>query len=63
MKHLFISQYGDRFYASTRKELLAYLCKTKASIMYRDTPNGKVRCGYVIGGLWLTEYAPVERKA
>jgi hypothetical protein len=63
MRRLFVDQYGNRFYARTRKELKAQI-PGRVSIMYIDKMDGRVvRCGYVIGQHWLTEYAPVERAA
>ena len=62
-RYLFVSQWGDRFYAASRKELKEQV-PGKVSIMYRDKKDGSsVRCGYVIGNLWLTQYEPVERPA
>lgn len=57
---LFIDQYGNRYAVRSRKELKQKL-PGKVSIMYRDkADNTTVRCGYVIGQYWLTEFAPVE---
>lgn len=59
--HLFIDQFGNRFFAKTRKHLSTQI-RGKVSIMYMDKADGRtVRIGYVIGNHWLTEYAPVER--
>jgi hypothetical protein len=61
--HLWLDQYGNRFWAAGRKELQEQI-PGKVSIMYRDKPDGRVvRCGYVIGQHWLTEFAPVEGEA
>ena len=61
---LAIDQYGQKFYIlgkHPRAELLEALGRKKASKMYRDKKDGRVvHCGYVIGGHWLTLYAPVE---
>lgn len=62
-RKLYIDQYGNRFYASTRKELKAQI-PGKVSLMYVDKANGDVMItGYVIGAHWLTEYVPNERPA
>ena len=64
VKRLFIAQDGRRIWASTRKELAQLAGYSKVSIMYRDKKDGRVvRVGYVVGPLWFTEYAPVERPA
>lgn len=60
---LFVDQYGNKFYCRTVKELCAKLDRTKAAKMYSDDKNGVWHVGYVIGDHWLTEYAPVRRKA
>lgn len=56
--YLWISQYGDKVHASTRKELLKKCGRSHASKMYVDVHNtGKSQhIGYVIGGLWYTRY-------
>ncbi len=63
---LYVSQYGNIWYASTVGELcekLGYSVKS-ARRMYRDKKNGSsVHVGYVIGGFWLTAYVPYEGKA
>ncbi len=60
---LFVDQYGNRFYAATRKELKAQI-PGRIGIMYADKKDGRtVRIGYVIGQHWLREYAPVEKAA
>ncbi len=59
---LFIDQYGNRFYASTIKELKQNLIGA-VSKMYVDRKGESFHIGYVIGQHWLTEYAAVERKA
>ena len=64
---MYLDQYGQKYYASTRKELVekvAPYSKPKVSIMYCDKKDGKtVRCGYVIGHHWLTAYKPLEIEA
>ena len=58
---LYISQYGDKFYAKTLKELREQV-SGRCSIMYNDTRDGSTyRSGYVIGDLWLTAYIPLIR--
>lgn len=57
---LFVSQYGDRFYAKTLQELRQQV-SGRTTPMYRDKKDGTtVRVGYVIGNLWLTAFTPVE---
>lgn len=63
---LWLDQYGNRFYADTLKALRAQIGRggSRVSLMYVDKKDGPpVRVGYVIGGHWLRQYAPVERKA
>lgn len=63
-RRLFIDQCGARYYAATRRQLIEKVGGGRCSIMYCDKiGGGAVRIGYVIGRLWLTEYAPVERAA
>lgn len=59
-KHLlYIDQYGNKFFASTVKELREKVGGGRISKMYLDTASGKVlHVGYVIGQHWLTAYAP-----
>ena len=59
---LFIDQHGDAHgYHRTRKSLMDRLHAKRADKMYADKKDGAtVHCGYVIGGLWLTAYLPVE---
>jgi hypothetical protein len=59
---LYISQYGDKFYARTVKSLKEDNCLPgKISKMYIDKKDGTTKhIGYVIGGLWLTAYTPYE---
>lgn len=66
MRKLFIDQWGNKFFARTLKELRAQIGGggSRVSIMYRDKKDGRtVKCGYVIGGHWLSAYAPVEQEA
>ena len=63
---LYIDQYGNRFYARTRKALREQIGMggSRVSLMYRDKKDGRVvRIGYVIGEHWLNAYAPVELPA
>lgn len=58
---LYVDQYGNRFYASTVRELREQIAggKSRVSIMYVDGKDGKTyRVGYVIGGHWLAAYVP-----
>jgi hypothetical protein len=62
---LYIDQWGNKFEASTVKELRHQIGMggSRVSRMYRDKKNGDVvHVGYVIGGHWLTAFAPVEKK-
>lgn len=62
--HLWIDQWGNRFWARSRKKLVAAVGGGAVSIMYCDKLDGRtVRTGYVVGRHWLTEFAPVERAA
>lgn len=62
MTKLYISQYGDRFYAKTLKELRQQIpgCCSK---MYVDRNGKTLDIGYVIDQLWLTAYIPFEKEA
>ena len=58
---LFVSQYGDKFCARTIKELRQQI-PGRCAKMYIDKKDGTTKhIGYVIGRLWMREYAPVER--
>lgn len=60
---LYVDQYGNRFAASTVKELREQIGMggSRVSKMYRDKKDGRtVHCGYVIGAHWLTAYRPLE---
>lgn len=60
----FISQYGDVFHAYSIRELYRRIGGARPHKMYVDTMDrGTLQVGYVIGRLWLSEYAPVERPA
>lgn len=56
---LFVSQYGDKFYAKTIKELREQI-PGRCSKMYIDRKGKTLHVGYVIGKLWLAMYAPIE---
>ena len=61
---LFLDQYRTLWQARTVRELREKIGGGRVSIMYRDKTDGRtVRCGYVIGQLWLSEVAPVEKEA
>lgn len=65
MKNLYVNQYGQRYYASTVKDLRQQVRNggSRVSRMYIDGPKGEtLHIGYVIGGEWLTKYAPVVKK-
>ncbi|MDH3629313.1 MAG: hypothetical protein OES25_16880 [Acidobacteriota bacterium] len=58
-----IDQYGQRFYFGEhcRKDLMDQIGRKRAAKMYIDKKDGStVQIGYIIGGHWLTVYAPVE---
>lgn len=62
-KHLWLDQYGNRFWAATRKELRAQIGSggSRVSTMYCDKKDGRtVKTDYVVGEHWLTRFAPVE---
>ena len=62
--HLFIDQYGQKIWARGRMDLKEKAGPGKVSIMYVDKKDGQtVRCGYVVGQRWFSEFAPVERPA
>ena len=63
MLTLYIDQYGNKFYASTVKELRSQIGMggSRVSKMYVDKKDGRtVQIGYVIGGHWLTAYSRLE---
>lgn len=62
---LYLDQWGNRFYATSRKDLRQQIRfgGSRVSKMYRDKKDGSVvHCGYIIGTHWLIAYAPVEIK-
>lgn len=63
---LYVSQYGDRYYVTSVKELceeLGYSAKS-ARRMFRDNKDGSTaHVGYVIGKLWLDAYLLYEGRA
>ena len=61
MIKLYISQYGDKFYAKTLKELREQI-PGRCSKMYVDRNGKTFEVGYVIGQLWLTTYVPLEKE-
>lgn len=65
MKNLYINQYGQRYYATTVKELRKQVLKggSRVSRMFIAGDSGEIlHIGYMIGGEWLTKYAPVVKK-
>lgn len=63
---LYIDQWGNRFYASTVKELREQIGMggSRVSKMYVDKKDGRtVHVGYVVGRHWLSMFAPVEIEA
>jgi hypothetical protein len=61
---LYIDQYGQKYLASTIKELKKEVSpygNLPVSKMYRDKKNGTtVHVGYIVGQHWCTAYQPVE---
>lgn len=60
---LYLDQWGNRFWASTLKELRLQIGSggSRVSKMYVDKKNGsRAHIGYVIGTHWLTAYQRVE---
>ena len=58
---LYVSQYGDLFYAYTLKQLREKL-GGRCRRMMQDDPNDAIyHVGYVIGPLWLTAYTPLVK--
>jgi hypothetical protein len=58
---LYVSQYGDRFYSYTLKELRSKI-SGRCSRMLVDGVDGEIyHVGYVIGDLWLTAYSPLRK--
>lgn len=60
---LYVNQYGQCFMASTVRELVASVGGGRVSKMYVDRAGKTLHVGYVVGGHWLTAYAPFEREA
>lgn len=59
--HLWIDQYGNRWYARSVAELRRKIGGGRISKMYIDKKDGStVHTGYVIGPHWCSRYAPVE---
>ncbi len=63
---LYVDQYGQKFYASTLKELKAQI-PGKVSKMYWDSnftkgPVKTYHVGYVIGKHWLNAYQQVWKE-
>lgn len=60
---LYIDQWGQKFRASTIKELREKVGGGGVSKMYQDKKNGDtVHVGYIVGAHWLTAYKRVEIK-
>lgn len=54
---LFVDQYGERVYATTRAELCEKAGVKHCVKMYRDKRNGPtVWAGYVVGTRWFTAF-------
>lgn len=58
---LYLDQYGNKWWAHTRKELVAKIGGGRVSKMYVDKLDGRtVQTGYVVGPHWCTAYQPLE---
>lgn len=61
--YLYIDQWGQKFFASTIKELKDKIGGGRVSKMYQDKKNGDtMHVGYIVGGHWCTAYQRVEIK-
>lgn len=63
---LYIDQWGNRYWASTVRELREQIGMGGSTVskMYQDKRDGSVvHIGYVVGQHWLTAYQRVERAA
>jgi hypothetical protein len=62
--HLWIDQWGNRYFARTVKDLKVQVGPGAVHKIYRDKLDGRsVHCGYSIGQHWFDRYAPVELPA
>ena len=60
VRTLFIDQYGNKYWASTVKELREQI-PGRCSKMYVDKTDGRtMHVGYVIGQHWLTMFRHFE---
>lgn len=60
---LYIDQYGNKYIASTIKELKEKVGGTKATPMYQDKLDGRtVKTGVIINGQWLQAFIPYEQE-
>lgn len=57
---LYLDQFGNRWFARTVRELREAIGGGKVSRMFRDTANGTMHVGYVVGQHWCTAYQPVR---
>lgn len=63
---LYLDQYGNPFWARTVQALREQIANGGSTVhkQYADKRNGStIHNGYVIGPLWLTAYAPIEKPA
>lgn len=61
---LYVDQWGNRFSASTVRELRAKVGGGRVSRMFQDKKDGStVQTGYVVGRHWLTAFVPLELPA
>ena len=60
---LYVDQYGNRFQASTVRELREKVGGGRVSKMYIDNKDGHTfHIGYVIGQHWLTAFEPYAKQ-
>jgi hypothetical protein len=58
---LYLDQYGNRYFASTVKELRVKVGGGQVRKMYCDKKDGScVHTGYVVGQYWCSFYQPLE---
>jgi hypothetical protein len=57
---MFIDQYGSHQMAGSAKELREKVGGGRVSKMYRDTKEGTMWVGYVVGYQWFEAYKPTK---
>jgi len=59
---LYVDQYGNKWLATTVRELCTKIGRVRAARMYEDGPNGEVvHVGYVIGEHWCRAFVPYQK--